>query len=188
MDKKQIIEDYLQGRHPIEQNSWEVPSTQELDNAEIEFDRLMEAKNKPTRRLRLWPLTAAACVVGFVAIFLVPPRVANVEPVEQPVVAQQVDKQEEPVVKEEPAETITEVAVPKKTRRAPKRKPVVQQEPIEESLLAEAEPIMEEVEPECYPTESNPYLLAATQMQDIRSRGERFFREVAQIMNDEEYK
>ena len=39
-----------------------------------EFDRLMEARKKPRRRLRLWPLAAAACVAGIIAIFLAPPR------------------------------------------------------------------------------------------------------------------
>lgn len=53
MDKNRIIEDYLQGKHPIEQKSWELPSAQELDNAEAEFDQLMEARKKPRRRLRL---------------------------------------------------------------------------------------------------------------------------------------
>ena len=80
MDKKQIIEDYLQGRHPMEQHSWELPSAQELDNAEAEFDKLMEARNKPRRRLRLWPLAAAACVAGIIAIFLAPPRTTEEQP------------------------------------------------------------------------------------------------------------
>ena len=184
MNKNRIIEDYLQGKHPIEQESWELPSADELERDEALFESLM-AERKAPKRIRLWLLAVAACVAGFVVIFLVPPREANVEPVEQPVVAQQVDKQLEPVVKEEPAETILEVTVPKKTRRAPKRRQAVQQEPIEEPLLAEAEMTKKA------PTEnihqrrieaSNPYLLAAAQAQDIRSRGERLSQEVALLI------
>ena len=42
-----------------------------------EYERL--CKPQP-RKLRLWPLAVAACVAGFVAIFLLPPKEANVEP------------------------------------------------------------------------------------------------------------
>ena len=184
MNKNRIIEDYLQGKHPIEQESWELPSAKELERDEALFESLRAQKKAP-KRIRLWPLAVAACVAGFVAIFLAPPREANVEPVEQPVVAQQVDKQEEPVVKEEPAETVTEAEVPVKPRRVLKRKPVVQQKPIEEPMLAEAEMTKK------VPTEnihqrrieaSNPYLIAAAQAQDIRSRGERLSQEVALLI------
>ena len=94
MDKKQIIEDYLQGRHPMEQHSWELPSAQELERDEALFESLVPQK-KALKRIRLWPLAVAACVAGFVAIFLAPPREANVEPEKQPVVAEQKEKQEE---------------------------------------------------------------------------------------------
>lgn len=188
MDKKQIIEDYLQGRHPIEQNSWEVPSTQELDNAEIEFDRLMEARNKPTRRLRLWPLTAAACVAGIIAIFLAPPRVTEEQPplaLEEPVVVEQ-----PPVVKEVPdrVEVQVQTETPtEKPKKAPKRKRVVTQEPQEEPLLAEAETVEEAptvaVRPRHPEMEEDPFLALAEQMQDIRLRGEQVRQEVAQLID-----
>ena len=45
-----------------------------------EYDRLMEARKKPRRRLRLWPLAAAACVAGIIVIFLAPPRMAEEQP------------------------------------------------------------------------------------------------------------
>ena len=92
MDKKQIIEDYLQGRHPIEQNSWEVPSTQELDNAEAEFDRIKKSLTprplQKERGLKFWPLAIAACLAGFVVIFLAPPRTTEQPPLamEEPTV------------------------------------------------------------------------------------------------------
>ena len=185
MNKNRIIEDYLQGKHPIEQESWEMPSADELERDEALFESLMAQKKAP-KRIRLWPLAVAACVAGFVAIFLVPPRKTNVEPVEQPVVAQQVDKQEEPVIKEEPAVTIAEAEAPVKPRKALKRKRVVPQEPQEEPLLAEAETIEEvpavEVRPR-YPEMEDPFLAIAEQMQDIRLRGELVRQEVAQLID-----
>ena len=152
-----------------------------------EFDRLMEARKKPRRRLRLWPLAAAACVAGIIVIFLAPPREANVEPEKQPVVAEQTEKQEETVVKEEPAETKTEVEAPKRTKRVAKRKRVVPQEPIEEPLLTEADAIEEAPTEEVYheaPKADDPSLLVAIEVQDIRSRGERLGREIAQLTDN----
>ncbi len=192
MNKNRIIEDYLQGKHPIEQNSWELPSAQELERDEALFDSLMAQKKAP-KRIKLWPLAVAACVAGFVAIFLVPPRETNVEPEIRPVVAQQTEKQEEPVIKEEPAEAITEVEAPAKPRRTPKHRRVVQQEVIEEPLLAEAEVnashleeikrgAAEDVHP-IHPGMNDPYLAIMEQMQDNRSRGERVRQEVAQLID-----
>ena len=184
MDKKQIIEDYLQGRHPMEQHSWELPSAQELERDEALFESLVPQKKAP-KRIRLWPLAVAACVAGFVAIFLAPPREANVEPEKQPVVAEQKEKQEETVVKEEPAETKTEVEAPKRTKRAAKRKLVVPHEPVEEPLLAEAEAPAEEARP-ILPEMKDPFLAIAQQMQDIRSRGEQVRQEVAQLIDNKD--
>lgn len=184
MDKKQIIEDYLQGRHPMEQHSWELPSAQELERDEALFESLVPQKKAP-KRIRLWPLAVAACVAGFVAIFLAPPREANVEPEKQPVVAEQKEKQEETVVKEEPAETKTEVEAPKRTKRAAKRKLVVPHEPVEEPLLAEAEAPAEEARP-ILPEMKDPFLAIAQQMQDIRSRGEQVRQEVAQLIDSKD--
>jgi len=189
MDKKQIIEDYLQGRHPIEQHSWELPSAQELERDEAEFDRLMEARNKPRRRLRLWPLAAAACVAGIIAIFLAPPRTTEQPPLalEEPVVTEQ-----SPAVKEEPVkvEVLTQTETPSvKPKKTPKRKRVVPQEPIEEPMLAEAEinaSHLGEVGRGALPEMKDPFLAIAQQMQDIRSRGEQVRQEVAQLIDSKD--
>ena len=189
MDKKQIIEDYLQGRHPMEQHSWELPSAQELERDEAEFDRLMEARNKPRRRLRLWPLAAAACVAGIIAIFLAPPRTTEQPPLalEEPVVTEQ-----SPAVKEEPVkvEVLTQTETPSvKPKKTPKRKRVVPQEPIEEPMLAEAEinaSHLREVGRGALPEMKDPFLAIAQQMQDIRSRGEQVRQEVAQLIDSKD--
>ena len=50
MNKNRIIEDYLQGKHPIEQESWELPSAQEMERDEALYDSLMAQKKAPKRR------------------------------------------------------------------------------------------------------------------------------------------
>ena len=85
MDKKQIIEDYLQGRHPMEQNSWELPSANELDNAEAEYDQLKSNLTPdPGKKAFLlggrfgWGLfAAAACVAAVIVVFLAPPKLTE---------------------------------------------------------------------------------------------------------------
>ena len=168
MDKKQIIEDYLQGRHPMEQHSWELPSAQELERDEALFESLVPQKKAP-KRIRLWPLAVAACVAGFVAIFLAPPREANVEPEKQPVVAEQKEKQEETIASsqeprvesqqprassQEPRVEKQQTTVKAELLTASSQQPRVEsqrptansqqpklksQQPIEEPMLAEAE-------------------------------------------------
>ena len=58
---------------------------------------------------------------------------------------------------------------------------------VEEPLLAETEPMPEEAETtqEYLPTEPDPFLLAAAFSQDIRSRGEHLYQEVAQMINNQ---
>ena len=41
-----------------------------------EYDRIV----RPSRIVRLWPLAAAACAAGLVAIFLMPPRMEKQQP------------------------------------------------------------------------------------------------------------
>ena len=195
MDKKQIIEDYLQGRHPMEQQSWEMPSAQELDNAEAEFDRLR--KKTPLHRGRgwRWVFLAAACVVGFVVIFLAPPRTAD-EPIassQEPRVESQVPiaSSQEPRV--ESPEPIAKSQQPKAKSQRPKAKsqrpkaksqqPTAKsQQPIAEPMLAEAEA----VERGPLPDMEDPFLAIAEQMQDIRSRGEQVRQEVAQLIDNKD--
>ena len=216
MDKKQIIEDYLQGRHPMEQHSWELPSAQELERDEALFESLVPQKKAP-KRIRLWPLAVAACVAGFVAIFLAPPREANVEPEKQPVVAEQKEKQEETIASsqeprvesqqpiassQEPRVEKQQTTVKAEQLTASSQQPRVEsqrptansqqpklksQQPIEEPMLAEAEinsSHLGEIERGALPEMEDPLLAVAAQIQDIRSRGERLGREIAQLTDN----
>ena len=217
MDKKQIIEDYLQGRHPMEQHSWELPSAQELERDEALFESLVPQK-KALKRIRLWPLAVAACVAGFVAIFLAPPRKANVEPEKQPVVAEQKEKQEETIASsqeprvesqqpiassQEPRVEKQQTTVKAEQLTASSQQPRVEsqrptansqqpklksQQPIEEPMLAEAEinaSHLGEVGRGAHPEMEDPLLAVAAQIQDIRSRGERLGREIAQLTDNQ---
>ncbi|MBR4643678.1 MAG: hypothetical protein IKO73_00745 [Bacteroidaceae bacterium] len=147
-------------------------------------------KKTPLHHGRGWrwvSLVAAACLVGFVVIFLAPPKSTEEQlplALEEPMTNEQ-----QPVVKEEPVkvEAQTRVETPsEKPNKAPRRKRVVPQEPIEEPMLAEAEAVeeapTEEVQP-INPEMKDPFLAIAEQMQDIRSRGEQVRQEVAQLID-----
>ena len=195
MDKKQIIEDYLQGRHPMEQHSWELPSAQELDNAEAEFDCLR--KKTPLHRGRGWGwvFLAAACVVGFVVIFLAPPRTTEEQPplaLEEPTDNGQQTTVESPEPRVESQKTIASSQEPKPTSRRPKAKSqrprAKSQQPIEEPVLAEAEinsSHLGEVGRGALPEMKDPFLAIAQQIQDIRSLGEQVCQEVDQLMDNQ---
>lgn len=72
MDKNQFIDEYLNGRHPIEQEKWELPSESELDQDEALFDALLAQDQKApllARRFRTGLLAAAAVLIAAVALF-----------------------------------------------------------------------------------------------------------------------
>ena len=72
MDKKQFIDEYLNGKRPIEQEKWELPSESELDQNEALFDALLAQNQKVpllARRFRGGLLAAAAVLIAAVALF-----------------------------------------------------------------------------------------------------------------------
>ena len=159
-----------------------------------EFDRLMEARKKPRRRLRLWPLAAAACVAGIIAIFLAPPRTSEEQPplaLEGPTVESQeprVEKQQTTVKAEQLTASSQQPRVESQRPTANSQQPKFKsQQPIEEPMLAEAEinsSHLGEIERGAHPEMEDPLLAVAAQIQDIRSRGERLGREIAQLTDN----
>lgn len=102
MDKKLLIDEYLEGKHPIEQEKWELPSESELDRDEALFDALLdEKKNKtPLLRGRGWGwVSAAAVLIAAVALF----TWRNFKP-QQP--TQLAEKTEEPVEQKDATQVI----------------------------------------------------------------------------------
>lgn len=72
MDKKLLIDSYLEGKHPIEQEKWELPTESELDRDEALFDALLaEKRNGPrfTRSMGKALLAIAAVLIAVVALF-----------------------------------------------------------------------------------------------------------------------
>ena len=67
MNKKLLIDDYLQGKHPIEHDSWELPTEGELDRDEALYDALLEEREKtPLHRGRGWGWVSIAAVLAIV--------------------------------------------------------------------------------------------------------------------------
>ena len=46
MDKHYFIDDYLQGKHPVEGKKWELPTEDELDRDEALYDALLAERKK----------------------------------------------------------------------------------------------------------------------------------------------
>lgn len=72
MDKKHFIDEYLNGKRPIEQDKWGLPSESELDQDEALFDALLAQNPKApllARRFRGGLLAAAAVLIAAVALF-----------------------------------------------------------------------------------------------------------------------
>ena len=145
-----------------------------------EYDRLMEARKKPRRRLRLWPLAAAACVAGIIAIFLAPPRTSEEQPplaMEEP----RVESQEPITESQQPRVESQKITVTSRRPKAKSQRPKAKsQQPIAEPMLTEAE-----IERGAHPEMEDPLLAVAAQIQDIRSRGERLGREIAQLTDNQ---
>ncbi|MBR3858320.1 MAG: hypothetical protein IKM68_10140, partial [Bacteroidaceae bacterium] len=100
MDKKLLIDSYLEGKHPIEKKKWELPSESELDRDEALFDALLaEKRNGPrfTRSMGKAFLAIAAVLIAVVALF----TWWNFKP-QQP--TQLAEKTEEPVEQKDATE------------------------------------------------------------------------------------
>ena len=117
---KNYLDRYLAGEAPLHPESLDLPTDEELDAAEAEFDQLMAeresqtiAEDKPRSRVvRLWPWAAAASVlllIGVGAMLLTDgqkPQEGIVAKVESPSVNDQQDNSRDSVLKQEPVPVI----------------------------------------------------------------------------------
>ena len=117
---KNYLDRYLAGEAPLHPERLELPTDEELDAAEAEFDQLMAeresqtiAEDKPRSRVvRLWPWAAAASVlllIGVGAMLLTDgqkPQEGIVAKVESPSVKDQQDNSRDSVLKQEPVPVI----------------------------------------------------------------------------------
>ena len=161
------------------------------------------------RGLKFWPLVVAACMVGFVVIFLAPPKsteeqqplameetiASSQEPrveSQQPIASSQeprVEKQQTTVKAEQLTASSQQPRVESQRPTANSQQPKLKsQQPIEEPMLAEAEinsSHLGEVGRGALPEMEDPFLAIAQQIQDIRSLGEQVCQEVDQLMDNQ---
>jgi len=146
MNKNHFVDEYLRGKHPIEGESWELPTAGELERDEALYNALL-VERKSSKRSK-HPIALRWLAVGIAAsvLLLLVFRFGQ-EPVEeQPVVAETIEQStpqpavSEPIVEEREEEALPEVQPTpqpaKKRGKAVKR----QSTPIEESMLAKTEP------------------------------------------------
>ena len=146
MNKNHFIDEYLRGKHPIEGESWELPTAGELERDEALYDALLAERKSSKRSKR--PIALRWLAVGIAAsvLLLLVFRFGQ-EPVEeQPVVAETIEQSTpQPAVSEPIVEEKEEEALPKvqpTLQSAKKRRKAVKEQciPIDEPMLAKAEP------------------------------------------------
>ena len=162
-------------------------------------------REKPKIAVLKWLTVAAACVLLLLVFHFGQKQVK-----EKAIVAEVAERSTpqsasptipQPIVEEKKDEQVAEVLPPsqpvKKERKVLKRistqeKPILSEaEPKQESTLAKQEntvpmnhPDNEDSTPAFSSSMEDPFLLAAAQAQDIRSRGERLHQEISMLMNN----
>lgn len=148
MDKNKFINEYLQGKHPITGDTWELPTDSELDSDEALFDALL-AERKVTKRRKLpivlWWLTSgiAASILLLTSFSLL---TKEKEPVEEKITLIHEIKstpKQQPNMKSEPKQAKQENPVTVKSTKVKRAKPPIVQTS-KEPTLANAEPQPEE--------------------------------------------
>ncbi len=151
--------------------------------------RVMKSiKPQATKRRWLYPLSTIAVAASVLLLILL--NIGKQKPDQQPpviaeVVTEPQDSTEETQATipteaiEQPVEAQAEKPQPAKKRRKV-HKPILEEPVPQEAEPAQVEP---EQENEYLPQQPDLYRLAIADAQDIRSRGERLYQEVAQMMN-----
>ena len=142
------LEQYLAGNAPLHPDRLALPSEEELDAAEKEFDRFVAKRKQSARLIAFWPFAAAVAAV-LVAAFLLRPTKSSVIPEEkeeQEVTIVQAEQTEQPK-QEEIIEPVKIVAhTPHKTHKPQKIDETCEAETHE--VVAELPSIPEETQQE----------------------------------------
>ena len=114
---KTFLEQYLAGKAPLHADRLNLPSDEELDAAEAEFDEIVAARKQPARHIPLWPWAIAAIAASILLLLVFNINKETIE--EKPVVAEVIEpgtiKQSKPqpvpspVIEEKKDETLAEV-------------------------------------------------------------------------------
>lgn len=70
MNDEQFLEQYLAGKAPLHADRLNLPSDEELDAAEAEFDKMITTHKRPAHLLPFWPWVGAAVAAMLVVAFL----------------------------------------------------------------------------------------------------------------------
>ena len=132
---------------------------------------------QPQRTIRLWPWLAAACVIGFIVMYLMPPKSEVEDSMEgEPLVAEKVETTkptEETKQVEKPQEPVKSVDTPKRPKaKRPRQK--VKEAPVENIVEMSEETRMELLLASL--NEDMPRMEATVtydEIRQIRMRGER---------------
>lgn len=138
-------------------------------------------KPQATKRRWLYPLSTIAVAASVLLLIML--NIGKQQPEQQPPVIAEVvpvpkDNVEETPQATVPTEVIEQPAKAEEPQPAKKRRKAHKpkhEEPVPEKV---------ETEQEYLPTEPDPFLLAAAFEQDVRSRGERLYQEVVQMINN----
>ncbi|MBQ9295473.1 MAG: hypothetical protein IJ219_11200 [Bacteroidaceae bacterium] len=152
--------------------------------------RVMKSlKAQTTKRRWLYPLSSFA--IAACALLLIMLNTGKQQPKQLPVITEVVTVPKDNIKETPhaivPTETIEQPIVAQAEKPQPTKKRRKVHKPIlEEPVPQEAEPaqVEPEQENEYLPQQPDLYLMAIADAQDIRSRGERLYQEVAQLMNN----
>lgn len=209
---KNYLDRYLAGEAPLHPESLDLPTDEELDAAEAEFDRIMAEResqavieDKPRARIvRLWPWAAAASVlllIGVGAMLLtndLKPQEEIVAKIQENQLRDSVQKQEPvPVIPLETADTVKKIKEKYRMPRPPKHymAKAETEETMPEPELTDPTELAEiafdeekrRLEMEMMAQMSGSLEADFKAMTDeIRSRGERMTQHVEMAMSNEE--
>jgi hypothetical protein len=209
---KNYLDRYLAGEAPLHPESLNLPTDEELDAAEAEFDRIMAEResqavieDKPRARIvRLWPWAAAASVlllIGVGAILLtndLKPQEKIVAKIQENQLRDSVQEQEPvPVIPLETADTVKKIKEKYRMPRPPKHymAKAETEETMQEPELTDPTELAEiafaeekrRLEMEMMAQMSGSLEADFKAMTDeIRSRGERMTQHVEMAMSNEE--
>lgn len=143
----------------------------------------------PSRPMRCWLYPISAVAVAASVLLLIMLNIGQNQPKQNPVFAEDVTKPELTVQATPQTITQTEVVAQPVATHAEESKPAkkhrkVQKTVHKEHVLAEAEQAEADQEAVYLPKDPDPYRLAVAQAQEIRSRGEQLYQEVAQIISN----
>lgn len=146
-------------------------------------------KPQATKRRWLYPLSTIAVAASVLLLIML--NIGKQKPDQQPPVVAEVVPMPQDSTEETkatiPTEAIEQPVVGQAEKPQPaKKRRKVHKPALEEPVPQEAEPaqVEPEQENEYLPQQPDLYLLAIADAQDIRSRGERLYQEVAQLMNN----